>query len=75
MIIGDGPLLTGLQTLAKQLHISEHVIFRGSLSLDEVKCEMMEADVLVNPRLSGETFGYVAVEAAAIGLPVIAFDR
>ena len=31
------------------------------------------ADVLVNPIVAGETFGFVHLEAAALGLPVVAF--
>eukprot|EP01041_Mallomonas_annulata_P004293 gene4293-8533_t len=75
VILGDGPLLDALQLLCEVYNISDRVIFRGSQPEDLVGQEMRRCDVLVNPRVDGETFGFVFAEAVANRLPVIAFDR
>ncbi|TMP36626.1 glycosyltransferase [Pseudoalteromonas rubra] len=68
---GDGPEATRLQELVTELGLNDRVSLLGSLTRDQVKEKMYEADVFV---LSSEyeTFGVVVVEALALGKPVIA---
>ena len=42
---------------------------------NDMPAEMMLADVVVMPSLTPEPFGRVAIEAQAMGRPVVAFDR
>jgi len=71
--VGGGVLEDGLRHLARRLQL-DMVSFKGALGAEEVAGAMRGADVLVNPRITGETFGYVHIEAAAQALPVIAFN-
>lgn len=73
--MGDGPLLQPLKRLAFELGITDIIDFKGNVPLNVIWSYMDAAGVLVNPRGSGETFGYTHIEAAAMGLPVVAFDR
>ena len=68
---GDGPLMSELKILAKELGVESQVIFLGKLSRQQVKEEMALSNAFV---LSSEyeTFGVVLVEALALGKPVIA---
>ena len=75
LVIGSGPLRAALKRLAASLGVLDVVTFVGQVSVQDVAQWMAVGDVLVNPRGEGETFGYVHVEAAASGIPVIAFDR
>ena len=69
IFIGGGALLADARVLASELDISDRVIFTGyrSDALSFVK----HADLLVVPS-RWEGFGLVAVEAAALGTPVVA---
>jgi D-inositol-3-phosphate glycosyltransferase len=60
-----------LVSLARQLRISDRVVFRGALPRAEVPLLLHSADVVVCPSRF-EPFGLVAVEAMACGVPVIA---
>ena len=52
------------------------VYFHGSESRKERVAAMLRAsDALVNPIELGETFGFVHLEAAAMGTPVVSFYR
>ena len=75
VIIGDGPLLPGLQYLCLQLGIAEQVSFLGALSPTAVQRELLRGHLLVNPRVDGETFGFVFAEAQIASVPVVAFAR
>lgn len=46
---------------------------RMSKSIDDMPAAMMLADVVVMPSITPEPFGRVAVEASAMGCPVVAF--
>ena len=84
---GDGELAPYLVELAQSFHLisplsgmgtwvdSDKVRFYGGASREVLARVMSQADFLVNPRAEGETFGFVHVEAAVSGLPVIAFAR
>jgi glycosyltransferase involved in cell wall biosynthesis len=67
VIVGDGPLLDGLQT-----H-NPNVIFTGRLTGTSLLEAFASADIFAFPSMS-ETFGNVILEAMASGLAIVAFD-
>ena len=70
-IVGNGPLMSELETLAHKLGISEFVNFSGRVSHKEVREKMSKWRAMVLPS-RWEAFGLVIAEANAVGLPVIA---
>lgn len=70
VIAGDGDMLPQLIANAVHLGISNHVIFTGLLSEEEVKHIYRIANVYVMPSVS-EPFGITALEAISAGTPVI----
>jgi glycosyltransferase involved in cell wall biosynthesis len=77
VLIGDGPLREGLETLAKQS--LRRFRFLGVLKAQEVSAWMNRASLLCMPSIttrSGEAegFGMVCAEAQAVGKPVVAFN-
>jgi len=70
-IVGDGPERGKLEDLAEKEGIRNVVRFLGGKKPLEVAEIMRQAHIFVFPTLN-ETFGCVAVEAMASGLPVIA---
>lgn len=68
-IAGDGPLMDRVMAEAA---MSEGVHVLGALDQRAVVEEMKSATVLLLPSESYETFGLVAIEAYATGLPVVA---
>jgi glycosyltransferase involved in cell wall biosynthesis len=80
-MIGYGTLSTSLQFYAAQYNLTAHVSFLGKLTHPQIQHfltslqEQRIYPILINPRLSGETFGYVHIEALFMGLPTIAFLR
>ncbi len=70
-IVGDGPDLTGIRALAKELKVEKHLEFLGRRN--DVSTLMAGMDVLVLPSRT-EAFGLVALEALAVGTRVAAFD-
>ena len=66
-IAGDGPLMAEMRGKAPR-----NVDFLGRLTPDQLPEFYRQARVLVVPSLCFETFGMVAVEAMACGVPVIA---
>jgi len=71
-ILGTGPLEGKVQEHIRRLPGVEHLSHRSLTAVYEV---MKDAYVLVFPSTQYETFGRVAVEAFATGLPVIASRR
>ncbi|SJM56184.1 glycosyltransferase [Gulosibacter sp. 10] len=61
-----------LREAVAQHSLEEHVRFSGALSRSGFAAEMRRGDLVLMPSHS-ETFGLVALEAAACGLPVIAY--
>ena len=70
LIVGDGPAREDLQKQAKELGISEFVIFTGMVPPDQVQNYDQLGDVFVSASTS-ETQGLTYIEAAANGLPLL----
>ncbi|SEM02882.1 glycosyltransferase family 4 protein [Acinetobacter sp. DSM 11652] len=70
VIVGDGPDRVRLEALANH---HPDIIFMGSLTGEDLACAYASADVFIFPS-QVETFGNVALEALASGLPVVAYD-
>lgn len=72
-IIGDGPLESHLQTLAKSLGIGQQVQFKGFMPQQELLGFYQRADAFLFPSLH-DSSGNVVVEALSRGVPVICLD-
>ena len=68
---GDGPTKVQLKTLAEAVGLSDQVHFLGYLNEDEVIRELQKSDLFVLPSFV-EGLPVSAMEAMAVGLPVIA---
>jgi phosphatidylinositol alpha-1,6-mannosyltransferase len=88
VIIGDepaealqrgGPVLAGIEQAMEATGLEKHVRLLGRVEESELTAAYTDADCLVFPlrAVEGdvEGFGMVAVEAAAHGLPTVAFDE
>lgn len=73
VIVGHGTFRPELENLARTLGIAERVQFVGFVQPEELPQWYLAADVFVLP--SSETWGVVAIEALACGLPVILSDQ
>ncbi len=70
LIVGDGPAKASLEEQAKELGISDKVIFTGMVDPKEVQKYYQLGDVFVSASTS-ETQGLTYIEAAANGLPLL----
>jgi glycosyltransferase involved in cell wall biosynthesis len=70
-LIGDGPERCALENLARDLGLHEWIEFRGSQKHDEIIRAMASSRAVIIPSRQ-EPFGLVALEAMAVGKPVIA---
>ena len=71
-IVGDGPLRAEWEALARQLGVPDRVQFTGAVPHEELTREYQATAAFVFPTVRpAESFGNVAVEAMACGLPVI----
>lgn len=74
-IIGTGSQLNNLKALAESLQIDDKVTFLGRIPNDKIIDYIHTWDVFaVSSIMDSESFGVVAVEAMAAGLPVVATD-
>ncbi len=71
VVVGEGPQRPALEEMAGQLGIAGQVVFAGFVS--EVRSVMAELDLLVISSL-WEGFGLTAVEAMALGVPVVSTE-
>ncbi len=71
-LLGAGKQREELQNLAEQLGVTEQVIFYGYQM--DVRPYLMAADVMVFPTIR-EGLGMAALEALAMGVPVLAADN
>lgn len=69
-IAGTGPLADAMRSRARTLGIHQRAHFVGYL--DDIRPLLWACDVYVQPSRR-EAFGLAAAEAAALGLPVVAF--
>jgi glycosyltransferase involved in cell wall biosynthesis len=72
VIAGDGPLRDFLSRRAVELEVADRVSFVGEL--DDVRPVLTALDVFVLPSTEVESFSNAALEAMAIGRPVILSD-
>jgi glycosyltransferase involved in cell wall biosynthesis len=72
VIAGDGPLRDFLARRAVELEVADRVSFVGEL--DDVRPVLTALDVFVLPSTEVESFSNAALEAMAIGRPVILSD-
>ena len=70
---GDGIFLTTVKDLAIRYGLEEGIRFLGGLDNRTMREKLVEYDAIVVPSES-ESFGIVAIEGMAAGLPVIASD-
>ncbi|RYE28161.1 MAG: glycosyltransferase [Sphingobacteriaceae bacterium] len=73
-IIGDGPEMNRLKTIAETLELTEHITFTGTLKSSQIAEVLNRHKVLVIPSNGKEGFGIVALEGLACGCRVIASD-
>lgn len=73
VLAGSGPDEARLRRLARTLGLDTRVEFCGRLPQQELWRLMASCDAFVLPSLK-EGGGFAAFEAAALGLPVVAFD-
>ncbi|MFK7786038.1 MAG: N-acetyl-alpha-D-glucosaminyl L-malate synthase BshA [Crocinitomicaceae bacterium] len=68
LLVGDGPERYKLEELCRELHLCDRVTFLGKIRDTQQVLEI--ADVFVLPSKT-ESFGLAALEAMAVGVPVI----
>jgi glycosyltransferase involved in cell wall biosynthesis len=70
ILVGDGPILPQLKSLAKELRLTE-IVFAGAIPHNEIAAWYQMSDLFVFASLT-DTQGIVILEALASGLGVIA---
>ncbi|HSR41649.1 MAG TPA: glycosyltransferase, partial [Longimicrobiales bacterium] len=70
-LVGDGPERGRTRALSRLLGVKGSLELTGRLSREGVRRRLMEAHVFVFPTVR-ESFGLAALEARAMGLPVLA---
>jgi len=69
VLIGDGVLRQDLENLAKDLKISDHILFTGQRT--DIRDTLTALDIVVIPSVL-EGFPIVTLEAMAMGKPIVA---
>jgi glycosyltransferase involved in cell wall biosynthesis len=72
VIAGDGPLRDFLRRRAAELEVADRVTFIGEV--EDVRAVLTAMDVFVLPSTAVESFSNAALEAMAVGRPVILSD-
>lgn len=76
VVLGDGPLRARIERLVSRLGLAERVLLLGHVSDDVLMTAYRAADVFIMPNVEVggdiEGFGLVALEATAMGLPLVA---
>lgn len=70
IIVGDGPYKTKLVKEINKLNISDHVVFTGAVSGDEIYKYYQLGNIFVSASTS-ETQGLTYIEALASGMPMV----
>ena len=71
LLVGDGPLRPGLETMAAELGIAGKVTFTGERHDIPAILSSMDVSVLIS---SSESLSNVILESMAAGVPVVATD-
>lgn len=71
LIAGTGSESNALRALAEHLNITDRVFFQGQCNPEELQAIMEASEFVVVPSRS-EGFGLVALEAMALGRPIVA---
>jgi rhamnosyl/mannosyltransferase len=72
LLIGDGPLRSHLEGIARECNLADRVFFAGTIDNSQIKNYLAAADVFAMPSVCrAESFGIVQLEAMAAGIPVI----
>jgi glycosyltransferase involved in cell wall biosynthesis len=74
-IIGDGPESKKLQALAKKLKVSKQITFHGFIPESDDAFGIIKASKVFVLPSEREGFGFVAIEANALGVPVLTLDH
>ncbi|MGZ4593153.1 MAG: glycosyltransferase family 4 protein [Actinomycetes bacterium] len=74
VLVGDGPQRGRLETLAAELGMTPWVDMPGRLARCDIRDALAAADIYVAPA-NLESFGIAALEARAVGLPIVAKSR
>ncbi len=72
-LVGDGPQLNDLRSLADRIGLNGRVRFAGWVRYEDLGRIYREASVVALPSLWPEAFGNVGVEALSHGRPVVAY--
>jgi len=70
-IVGTGPELAKLKTLANELGISDRVTWHGRIEHDQLGPVYRHADIVVLTSLWRDALGMAAIEAMGCGVPTI----
>jgi len=72
LVVGDGPLKKRLKNFAKNLGVSDKVIWAGEIKNEEVAPYYHACDIFILPsNVKAESFGIVQLEASACGKAVV----
>jgi glycosyltransferase involved in cell wall biosynthesis len=74
LVVGDGPECEAVRHLAAELGVADRVRLLGHVSEQEKNEALSIADIFVSTS-QHEGFGLVFLEAMAVGLPVVCYDR
>lgn len=74
LVVGDGDDRPRLERLVEEFDVRERVVFAGQIPESEKIDHYNAADAFALPS-TGEGFGFVFLEAAACGLPVLGGNR
>ncbi len=69
-LIGDGPLLEKVMSLAEELGIRDHVIFTGKVDIKTVHNILSHSNLSVTVSRS-ETFGWCLLESFCMDIPIV----
>lgn len=75
LVVGDGPALPGLRTLAQRLGIADRVIFTGAVEQHEVPEFLAAMDIAVQPDVTAYASPIKLFEYLALGKAIVAPRR
>lgn len=80
IIVGDGSHKENYKQLVKDLNLRKQIIFAGDLTRQEVDKYLSKSDIFIHPSITPENNSLeggpvAAMEAMAVGLPVISSDH